>query len=138
MSPLHPHNDRRSAVKRLHKKELNGYKKLILKQKESILEELEHISADVLKESPREASGDVSGYTLHMADIATDTYDREFSLGLASNERKLLYEIEDALKRIEEKTYGLCEVCGKPIAKTRLKAVPFTRNCLKCQQKAER
>jgi DnaK suppressor protein len=73
-----------------------------------------------------------------MADVATDTYDREFSLGLASDERKVIYELDDALKKIEEDSYGICEECKKLIAKNRLKAVPHARLCVKCQQKKEK
>jgi len=124
--------------KKLTKKELVDFKKLVLKKKEEILDEIKHISDDTLKKSQKEASGDISGYTYHMADVATDTYDREFSLGLASNERKLIYEFDDALKRIEEGTFGVCEDCKSLIAKNRLKAVPYARLCVKCQEKKEK
>ncbi|MDD4953790.1 MAG: TraR/DksA family transcriptional regulator, partial [Candidatus Omnitrophica bacterium] len=83
-------------------------------------------------------SGDISGYTYHMADVATDNYDREFSLGIASNERKMIYELDDALKKIDEGAFGICEDCKSPIAKNRLKAVPYARLCLKCQEKREK
>ncbi len=124
--------------KKLNKKELTDFKKLALKRKEEILEEIKHIADDTLKKSQKEASGDISGYTYHMADVATDTYDREFSLVLASNERKLLYELDDALKKIEDGTFGICEECKTLIAKTRLKAVPYARLCVKCQEKKEK
>lgn len=124
--------------KKLTKKELVDFKKLVLKKKEEILDEIKHISDDTLKKSQKEASGDISGYTYHMADVATDTYDREFSMGLASNERKLIYEFDDALKRIEEGTFGVCEDCKSLIAKNRLKAVPYARLCVKCQEKKEK
>lgn len=124
--------------KKLLKKDLGNYKKLIIKRKTEILEELQHIKEDTLNQSQRDASGDISAYTLHMADIATDSYDREFSLGIASSEQKVLYEIEDSLKRIEDGSYGFCESCNKPIAKTRLKVVPYTRLCKKCQEKLEK
>ena len=123
---------------KFNKKELAEFKKLILKQKEGVLEEIKHISEDTLKKSQKEASGDISGYTYHMADMATDTYDREFSLGLASNERKLLYELDDALKKTEEGSFGICEECKSLIAKNRLKAVPYARLCVKCQEKKEK
>lgn len=123
---------------KFNKKELAEFKKLILKQKEGVLEEIKHISDDTLKKSQKEASGDISGYTYHMADMATDTYDREFSLGLASNERKLLYELDDALKKTEEGSFGICEECKSLIAKNRLKAVPYARLCVKCQEKKEK
>ena len=114
------------------------FKKLISKKKEEIIEEIKHISEDTLKKSQKDASGDISGYTYHMADVATDTYDREFSLGIASNESQLIYELDDALKKIEEGKYGICEECKGLIPKTRLKALPYARLCLKCQQAKER
>jgi RNA polymerase-binding protein DksA len=123
--------------KKFNKKELADFKKLILKMKEHIVDEIKHISEDTLKKSQKDASGDISGYTYHMADIATDTYDIEFSLGLASDERKLLYEFDDALRKIEEGTFGICESCKNNISKTRLKAIPYARLCVKCQEKKE-
>jgi len=124
--------------KKLNKKELAEFKKIVLKRKDEINNEIKHISEDTLKKSQKEASGDISGYTYHMADVATDNYDREFSLGLASNDRKLIYELDDALKRIEEGSFGICQSCGCSISKTRLKAVPQARFCIKCQEKKEK
>lgn len=124
--------------KKFSKKELKDFKKIVLKKKEEVSDDLKHISDDTLRKSQKEASGDISGYTYHMADVATDNYDREFSLGLASNERKSLYELDDALKRIEEGTFGICGDCKGMITKVRLKAVPSTRLCIKCQQKREK
>lgn len=120
------------------KKESEQYRKMLLKIKERLTEDIKHISQDTLNKSQKEACGDISGYTLHMADVATDAYDREFSLGLASNDRDALIQINDALKRIDDGKYGACEQCAKPIAKTRLKALPFTSFCLKCQQDQEK
>ncbi len=124
--------------KKLTKKELTEFKKLLLKKKEEINAEIKHISDDTLNKSQKDASGDISGYTYHMADVATDNYDREFSLGLASKDRKSLYELEDAMKRIEEGTFGVCLDCKALIAKTRLKVVPQARLCIKCQEKREK
>ncbi len=124
--------------KKFNKKELTGFKKIIAAKKEEILEGIKHISEDTLKKSQKDAAGDISGYTYHMADIATDTYDREFSLGLASNDRELLYELDDAMKKIEEGLFGICEQCKALITKTRLKAIPQARLCVKCQEKKEK
>jgi len=123
---------------KMPKKEINKFKEVLLKRKEDIMDQIDHISKDTLKKSQKDASGDISGYSYHMADLATDTFDREFSLGLASNERQNLYEIEDALKRIKDGSFGICEYCKKPISKVRLKAVPFTKLCLKCQELQEK
>jgi RNA polymerase-binding protein DksA len=124
--------------KKFSKSDLKNFKKIVLKKKEEVLSDLKHISDDTLRKSQKEASGDISGYTYHMADVATDNYDREFSLGLASSERKSLYELDDALKRIEEGTFGICDDCKSSITKIRLKAVPSARLCIKCQQKREK
>jgi RNA polymerase-binding protein DksA len=124
--------------KKLIKKELVEFKKIISKRKEEVFQEIKHISDDTLKKSQKEASGDISGYTYHMADVASDNYDREFSLGLASNDRQVLYELDDALKRIEDGSFGVCEDCQGLISKVRLKAVPHARLCIKCQEKREK
>jgi len=124
--------------KKFNKKDLGDFKKLILKKKDELLDEIKHMSEDTLKKSQKDASGDISGYTFHMADVATDTYDREFSLGLVSNERDAVYELDDALKKIEEGTFGICESCKSLITKTRLRAVPHARLCLKCQERKEK
>ena len=125
-------------MKKMTKKELKEFKKLVIKKKEELLDSMRHISEDTLKHSQKDAAGDISGYTIHMADMATDAYDREFSLGLATSEQKVIFEVDDAMKRIEEGTYGVCEDCEKLIAKRRLKAVPHARLCIKCQQKREK
>ena len=119
------------------KKDLKKFKQLLIKLREKTVDEVENITKDTLKISQREASGDLSGYTLHMADVATDHYDREFSLELAGVEQRVVYQIDEALKRIEDSSYGLCLTCEKPISKKRLTAVPFAQYCIECQQKEE-
>lgn len=119
------------------KQDSDKYKKLLLKKKEEILQAVKHIEQDTLSRSQRDASGDLSGYSLHMADTATDSYDREFSLGLASNAQQILYEIDEALKRVKEKGFGNCLLCEKPIPKKRLKVIPYASLCIACQAKEE-
>lgn len=124
--------------KKFKKKSIGQFKKVLIKRKEEINDEINHISSDTLMQSQKEASGDNSGYSYHMADVATDNYDREFSLGLASNERDILYEIDAALLKIKDGSFGLCEECDKAISKTRLKAVPYAKLCIKCQKAREK
>lgn len=124
--------------KKYTKKELGEFKKIIIRKKEEIVDDIKQLSEGIIKKSQKDAAGDISGYTFHMADVATDTYDREFSLGLASNERRFLYELDDALKKIGEGTFGVCEDCESLIPKTRLKAIPYARLCIKCQEKREK
>ena len=113
------------------------YKKLLLEKREDILEEIKHIAKENLK-SQKEASGDLSGYSHHMADMASDSYDRELSLNIASGEQEIIYEIDEALKRIKEGKYGKCLLCDKRIPVRRLKAVPYAKHCIQCQSKEEK
>lgn len=124
--------------KRMLKADLTAFKKLILKKKEDIIEHIREISEETVKKSQKDASGDISSYTYHMADVATDNYDREFSMGRVSEDREFLFELDDALKRIEDGSFGICEDCGALVSKTRLKAVPSARLCIKCQEKKDK
>ena len=124
--------------KKLDKKTTKFYKTLLLDKREELVGDISHISEETLKKTQKDASGDISGYAFHMADVATDNYDREFSLGLASKERSTLLEINHALHKLEEGGFGLCESCKKPVSKIRLKAVPYATLCLKCQQNMEK
>lgn len=121
----------------MNKQELSKFKALLLKRKEELLKEIGHISKDTLSKSQRDATGELSGYTFHMADVATDNYDREFGLGIASSEQKVVWEIDEAIGRINDKTFGSCLDCGKNIVKKRLIAIPYTRFCVSCQEKEE-
>ena len=120
------------------KKDLKFFKELLLKKKADLAKGIDHIANDALKTSQRDATGDLSAYSLHMADMATDNYDREFSLGLADNEQKILNRINAALEKIEEDNFGLCELCEKKISKVRLKVVPYAELCVPCQEKQEK
>ena len=125
-------------IKRMPKSALKIYKALLLKEREKVGGELSHITANTLNKSAREASGDLSGYSYHMADTASDDYERDFSLGRATEEQKAMYTIDEALKRIEDGTYGSCSQCGKAIPKTRLKAIPQADLCIECKKSNEK
>jgi RNA polymerase-binding transcription factor DksA len=86
----------------------------------------------------RESAQEMAGYSLHMADSGTDNFDRDFALSLLSSDQDAIYEIEEALKRIEKNTYGICELTGKPIPKSRLDAIPWTRFTVQAQAQLER
>ena len=86
----------------------------------------------------KESAQELPGYSLHMADSGTDNFDRDFALSLLSSDQDAVYEIEEALKRIEKKTYGVCELTGKTIPKARLEAIPWTRFTVEAQAQLER
>jgi DnaK suppressor protein len=126
-----------NSKRKLLKKELKIYKDQLIQLREQVYAEIRQISQDVLMKTQAEASGDISSHTFHLADAASDTYERDFSLGLASSEMKIVQQIDLALRKIEDEAYGICETCEKPIPKRRLEAIPYVRNCLKCQEKLE-
>ena len=86
----------------------------------------------------KEAREETSTYSMHMADAATDSFDRDFALSHLSADQDVLYEIDEAIKRIENGTYGLCELTGKPIARLRLEAIPWTRFCMAAELQLEK
>jgi RNA polymerase-binding transcription factor DksA len=103
------------------------YFKLLIDLHNHLLGQLDQHSEDTLKRSSKDDTGDLSSYGQHMADAGTDTFDRDFALSMVANEQEALSEIASAIQRIHDGTYGICEATGKPIAKDRLIAVPFTR-----------
>lgn len=129
----HPVNLEESKVP----KDLFKPYKALVALRERLLEGLTLHSRDTLKRSSKEDSGDLSGYSQHMADAGTDTFDRDFALSLLSSEQDALFEIEEAIKRIINGTYGICEITGVSINSERLKAVPFTRYSLEGQKQLE-
>lgn len=86
----------------------------------------------------KESAEQLPGYSLHMADSGTDNFDRDFALSLLSSDQDALYEIEEAIKRIERNAYGICELTGKPIPKARLMALPWTRFTVEAQAQLEK
>lgn len=121
----------------MNKRDLAKFKKLLLEERNTLDEEIRHLEKDNLNTSQRDAAGDLSGYTLHMADLGTDSFQREINMGLVTNEHKLMHEIEEALQRIKEGTYGRCTECEGKIKRARLEAIPHARFCISCQEKKE-
>ncbi|HOR25036.1 MAG TPA: TraR/DksA C4-type zinc finger protein [Opitutaceae bacterium] len=114
------------------------YYKLLLELRGHLTGQLDQHTEETLKRSSKDDAGDLSSYGQHMADAGTDTFDRDFALSLVSSEQEALSEIEAAIQRIKAGTYGICEHTGKPIAKERLLAVPFTRFSAEAQKEIER
>ncbi|GAB5561184.1 MAG: hypothetical protein SynsKO_28310 [Synoicihabitans sp.] len=114
------------------------YYKLLLELRTHLTGQIDQHAEDTLKRSSKDDAGDLSSYGQHMADAGTDTFDRDFALSLVANEQEALSEIEAAIQRIKNGTYGMDEVTGKPIDKDRLAAVPFTRYTAETQKNLER
>lgn len=110
--------------------EIEHYRGLLTQKRQEIIGDVNHIEDEALKKSRLDASGDLSSMPIHMADIGTDNYEQEFALNLLDSERKILNEIDQALQKIEEGVFGICEVTGRGISKARLEARPWARYCI--------
>jgi DnaK suppressor protein len=108
----------------------------LLALKDTLLDSMNGVAKDSLRS--RAEGSEASAFGMHQADAGSDAYDRDFALSLLSQEQDSLYEIDEALKRIENATYGICEMSGKTIPHARLEALPFTRYTVECQAELEK
>lgn len=115
----------------LTKKDLLRLEKALLEEKQRILRQSSFTQQ--VMDTPA-AAGDLSSHRTHVADQGTENYQREFASQLKSIESSSLREIDDALARIANGTYGICESCGEPIPLARLEVIPYARRCMKCQK----
>jgi len=119
----------------LSSKELEHFRELLLDKRRELVGDMSHMEREAL----RSASGtNLSNLPMHMADMGTDNYEQEFTLGLVEKERVLLREINQALAKIQDGTYGICEGTGKPINKVRLEAQPWARFSIEYARQMER
>lgn len=119
-------------------KKFRTFYKALIDLREDVEEGLMRHSKENLGVSNRDDSGDLSGYAQHMADAGTENFERDFALSMVSSEQEALQEIDDAIARIRDGSYGMCEITGKPINRDRLKAVPFARYSVEGQREIER
>jgi len=117
--------------------DLEPYRQALLNLRARLRGDLDQLTDEALHRNGAESSGNLSNMPLHMADVGTENYDQEFTLGLIENEQGTLEQINGALDRIERGTYGLCSECGEPIAKPRLQALPYTPYCIEDARKLE-
>lgn len=113
------------------------FRRILTEKREILSGSVTAMESQALKRSRQENSGDLSNMPIHMADIGSDNFEQEFTLGLIENEDQMLKDIDNALRRIQEGTFGTCENCGKKIRKVRLKALPYARMCIDCQRQEE-
>jgi len=122
----------------MKKKDLEYFKKLITDEQNKVLKDMGYLKETLLESTIRDASGDHSAYAFHMADQGSDTYDREKSFLLAARENKYLQGLLEALDRIKDGTYGVCQICGKDIEKERLEVVLVAKYHVDCKKKLEK
>ena len=115
---------------------LKRQKERLLQLRDGMLDSMSGVARDTLR--ARAEGSEASAFGMHQADAGSDAYDRDFALSLLSQEQDALYEIDEALKRIDQGTYGICELCNKPILHARLEAIPFARFTVDCQSQLEK
>jgi RNA polymerase-binding protein DksA len=120
------------------KEELARLKKGLLEERQELEHQFKEIEQSSFGTGQSELSGEISSFDEEYADAGTDTFERERDLSLSNNIRDLLDKIDRAVDRIDEGSYGLCERCGRPIEKARLKALPYATLCVKDKQAEER
>ncbi len=119
-------------------RELEQFKKVLLQKRRMLMGDVTALERAALEKNRQDASGDLSKMPLDMADIGSDNYEQEFTLGLIETEQATLQEIDEALERIENKQYGQCVACEGAIPKARLKAKPHAKFCIECKRQEEK
>src|SRR3990172_3934751 len=117
--------------------EIKIYRDRLISLRARLRGDVSNMADAALKKSRTETNGDLSSMPIHMADIGSDNYEQEFTLSLMQCEGGTLEQIDAALERVENGTYGLCEECGARIPKQRLNAIPYTTMCVKCASDSE-
>jgi RNA polymerase-binding protein DksA len=131
-----PTNDKpRRNVAGLSKKELEHYRELLLAKRRELVGDMSQMEREALRST---GSTNISNLPVHMADLGTDNYEQEFTLGLVEKDRQLLREINQALAKIQDGSFGICEGTGKPISKPRLEAQPWARFSIEYARAMER
>ena len=118
--------------------DMQAYKERLLALRARLRGDVSDMADGALNSSRAEANGDLSRMPIHMADLGTDNFEREFTLSLMESEEDTLGRIEASLERIEDGTYGDCGECGAKIPKARLNAIPYATLCVQCASQSER
>lgn len=130
----------RGAVKAkpLSRKELSEFRRLLEDERVRLLEELEAMEEHTPEVEDQVGMDIGGGYDEDLADVASSTFEREKGLALESSVQQMLAQVEEALGRIEDGTYGICQRCGDPIDIARLRVLPFATLCIRCKELEEK
>ena len=118
--------------------ELGRFRALLLAERDRLEAELQEIGHRTARMDESERASELSGYEDHPADLASETFEREKDLAIGESVESTLRKVVTALAKIDGGTYGVCDVCARPIKKARLNALPFATLCLNCQDRLER
>ena len=128
----------KKGTERMRAKDLEQFRRLLIEKRRLILGDVNALESAALQTNRQDASGDLSKMPLDMADIGSDNYEQEFTIGLIETEQATLREINEALERIEKKEFGKCTACSGPIPRARLKAKPHALYCIECKRRQEK
>lgn len=117
--------------------EVESFRQVLVDLRARLRGDLDQMTDEALRRDQPDSSGNLSNVPLHMADVGTENYDQEFTLGLIENEQGTLEQVYEALDRISAGTFGRCQECAEPIARPRLQALPYTRHCIQCARELE-
>ena len=117
--------------------ERDSFRRLLQNLADRLKGDVSGLSKEALRLSGGEASGNLSNTPFHTADLGTDNFEQELSVSLLENQDQILQDIAAAMRRLENGTYGRCELCGKDIPKERLRAAPYTPYCIDCARQLE-
>jgi DnaK suppressor protein len=118
-------------------KPLASYQRQLFDIRDRLRADVSHLGNEAFHKA-EDGSGNLSHVPLHMADLATDAFEQTMTLSLVEKEEQTLWEIGEALARIDAGTFGDCEECGQQITTARLEALPYTRHCIACARRLER
>ncbi len=135
--PAEPPSTQPLPPTHLTDEELAFFRRLLVEKRRELVGDVSTMENEALGKNRADAAGDLSLMPIHMADIGTDNYEQEFTIGLIANERETLKEIDAAIERIDHRTYGICLATHKPISKARLKAKPWANYCLEYKRAQE-
>jgi RNA polymerase-binding protein DksA len=122
----------------LKDKDIRHFKKRLMEERKNLVDELEWVETNYIGSSQRDSTGEVSGHATHLADMGTDSIERDKAFLIGDTRGEALEDIDEALEKLGNGTYGTCESCGQPIAADRLEAVPYAKLCLRCKTEEEK
>jgi DnaK suppressor protein len=119
-------------------KDIQHFRERLMEERKNLMDELEWVETNYIGSSQRDSTGEVSSHTTHLADMGSDSSERDKAFLIGDTSGEALEDINEALDKLGDGTYGICESCGQPIARERLEAVPHAKLCLKCKAEQEK
>jgi DnaK suppressor protein len=121
----------------LSRTEMRPYQDQLMRKRSELVGDVVQLEGEAFRKNRQDAAGDLSTMPIHMADLGTDNFEQDVTLGLIESEEEEVREIDEAIERIKKGNFGRCEKCHKMIAKSRLKVLPYARLCIGCKKSQE-